>query len=94
MTVLSDDERAVLAVLAAAGCPLSIDDAFEQLLPPRPSWPRFGGRRAYSARWVAMMNAWVGLGRAGMLAVWLDGSYQYEITEAGREALAGTKERA
>ena len=49
MPDLTADERAILNVLAAAQLPVSLDGAFEILLPPRPRLPRQGGRRVERA---------------------------------------------
>jgi hypothetical protein len=81
------DERAILDVLAASDEPVSLDSAYETLLPPRPRWPRQGGRHAWSGRWMATMRAWVALEQAGMLMRSRDGEHLYEITDAGRAVL-------
>ena len=38
---------------------------------------------------MAMMRAWVALEKAGLLVPSRDGEHLYEITDAGRAALAG-----
>ena len=88
MTVLSDDERAILAVFAEASEPLDWGDVVESLLPPRPRGPRRGGKRAWRLRWEEMVRAAMTLYKAGLLAELPTGPADMTvITDAGREAL-------
>lgn len=88
-TALSADERAVLAVLAEVTEPLDWGDVVESLLPPKPSWPRYGGKRAWVARWEKLVKATMGLYKAGLVAELPTGPPDMTvITDAGRAALA------
>lgn len=96
MTILSDDERALLEVLAASEEPIDVYDVLRPVMPPRPTSARQGGRSQYSVRWYELWGAWRALGTSGFTRIVgnMDNGlpHLYEITEAGREALAGTKE--
>lgn len=85
---LTDVERGVLEVLVAAGGSVGLWRACELLLPPKPSMLRRGGTRQWAARWAEMVRAWVALENAGLLAHVPDDGYLFEITDAGRAALA------
>ena len=88
MTVLSDDERVILAVFAEATEPLDWGDVVESLLPPRPRGPRRGGKRTWRLRWEEMVRAAMTLYKAGLLAELPTGPADMTvITDAGREAL-------
>lgn len=88
MTVLSDDERAILAVFAEATEPLDWGDVVKSLLPPRPRGPRRGGKRTWRLRWEEMVRAAMTLYKAGLLAELPTGPTDITvITDAGREAL-------
>ena len=88
MTVLSDDERAILGVFAEATEPLDWGDVVESLLPPRPRGPRRGGKRTWRLRWEEMVRTAMKLFKAGLLAEVPTGPADMTtITDAGREAL-------
>lgn len=92
MTALTADERAILAVFAEATEPLDWGGVVESLLPPRPRWPRQGGKRAWALRWEQMVRAAMMLYKAGLLAELPIGPADMTvITDAGREALWGPK---
>lgn len=92
MAVLSDDERAILAVFAEAAEPLGWGDVVESLLPPRPRGPRRGGKRTWALRWEEMVRTAMELYKAGLLAELPTGPADMTvITDAGREALWGPK---
>ena len=73
-------------------------EALGAALPPKPSGPRLGGRRQWFGQWEATMKRWDVLKQAGMIhIVGYDVKCRgnlFAVTEAGREALAETKEQA
>lgn len=85
---LSAGERAILTVYAEATEPLDWGDMVESLLPPRPRWPRRGGKRAWAQRWEELVRAAMALYKARLLAEMPDGpAGMTVITEAGREVV-------
>jgi hypothetical protein len=68
--------------------PLDWGNVVESLLPPKPRWPRRGGKQAWTARWEQMVCAAMELFKAGLLAELPDGPADMTvITDAGREAM-------
>lgn len=87
MTILSDDERMLLQVLAGAGKPIRLDDVMQQLMPPRPDGPEWYGQSWWGRQWCATAKNWIDLRKAGMFEPVAGGGYV--LTDAGRDALAG-----
>lgn len=93
--VLSDDERMLLRVLAAAAEPVGLREVMGELLPPMPDGPGWGGQQWWERQWCATAKNWMDLRRAGMFepVPRQDGDNhaggRYALTEAGRQALAG-----
>lgn len=97
MIQLSADERALLEVLVTSKCPLGAFEARKALLPsPTTRDGRTRERRAWTRRTIELVEAWLDLWNAGLIAevVKADGENGSKcvITEAGRAALAATAE--
>lgn len=93
MTTLSDDERMLLKVLAAAEEPIGLYEVMQQLMPPRPDGPEWYGEHWWGRQWCATAKNWMDLRSAGMFEPELEvtdgvpGRFGYVLTEAGRAAL-------
>lgn len=93
MTVLSDDERMLLKVLAAAPEPIRLHEVMARLLPPMPDGRGWGGQQWWERQWCATAKNWMDLRSAGMFEPELEmvggvpGRFGYVLTDAGRAAL-------
>lgn len=94
---LSDDERMLLAVLAAAPEPIGLQEVMQELLSPRPDGPGWYGRQWWGRQWCATAKNWIDLRTAGLFEPTPSpaGSRRsrggYSLTEAGQQALAAAR---
>lgn len=93
MTTLTDDERMLLNVLAAAEKPIRLHEVMACLLPPMPDGRGWGGQQWWERQWCATAKNWMDLRSAGMfeptlgVADGVSGRFGYVLTSAGRAAL-------
>lgn len=94
-TALSADERLLLQVMTGLPERFGLYDVLGAALPPKPTGPRLGGRKQWSALWEATLKRWDALKQADMIRiVGYDAECRgnlYVITNAGREALAESR---
>lgn len=92
---LTVSEHAVLAALAGLPERFGLYDMLGVALPPKPSNPRLGGRKKWSAQWEAALKTWDVLKQEGMIRiVGYDAECRgnlYVITAAGRAVLAAAE---